>query len=190
MSATETRPRMDGSVHVCPLSAVPDVVTRCNASHLLTCLQDEIVVETPAQIKADLHARLYIHDIVQPLDGCVLPGEEHVKQIIAFAHAWNGQGPMVIHCWAGISRSTAAALISLCTLNPDVSEKIIAQRLREASPTAYPNGRMIQLADDALGRHGRLVDALAGIGRGVIAQEAQPFWLPADFSGFAHRQLL
>jgi predicted protein tyrosine phosphatase len=179
---------MDGSIHVCPLSAVPDVVTRCNASHLLTCLQDEFVVETPAAIKPGRHARLHIHDIVHPLDGCILPGEEHVKQIIDFAQAWGGQGPMVIHCWAGISRSTAAALISLCTLNPDVPEHIIAQHMRAASPTAYPNGRMIQLADETLGRRGRLLDALASMGRGVIAPEAQPFSLPADFSRFAHRQ--
>ena len=179
---------MDGSIHVCPLSAVPDVVARCNASHLLTCLQDEIVVETPAQIKAGLHARLYIHDIVQPLTGCVMPGEEHVKQIIEFAQAWSGQGPMVIHCWAGISRSTAAALISLCTINPEVPEQIIAQHMRAASPTAYPNGRMIQLADAMLGRQGGLLTALHSMGRGVIAQEAEPFSLPADFSRFMKRQ--
>jgi predicted protein tyrosine phosphatase len=188
MEAIERRPKMDGSIHVCPLSAVPHVVMRHNASHLLTCLQDEIDVETPEHIQAGRHGRLYIHDISQPLDGCVLPGPEHVAQIIDFAQEWGGQGPMVIHCWAGISRSTAAALISLCTLNPDVPEQVIAQHMREASPTAYPNGRMIQLADQTLARRGRLVAAVQAMGRGIIAAEAEPFWLPADFSSFAHRQ--
>jgi hypothetical protein len=42
---------MSGRIHVCPLSAVPDVVAGCEASHLLTCLQDEVVVETPTLIK-------------------------------------------------------------------------------------------------------------------------------------------
>jgi predicted protein tyrosine phosphatase len=188
MDVTQTRPKKDGSIHVCPLSAVPQVVMRHNASHLLTCLQDEIYVETPEQIKAGKHGRLFIHDISQPLEGCVLPGPEHVTQIIDFAREWGGQGPMVIHCWAGISRSTAAALISLCTLNPDVPEQVIAQHMREASPTAYPNGRMIQLADEALARRGRLVTAVHSMGRGMIAAEAAPFWLPADFSSFAQRQ--
>ena len=61
--------RMDGSIHVCPLSAVPDVVASSSASHLLTCLQDEIVVETPALIKPDRHLRLHVHDIAEPIAG-------------------------------------------------------------------------------------------------------------------------
>ena len=92
---------------------------------------------------------------------------------------------MVVHCWAGISRSTAAAYTALCAINPDVSEELIALRLREASPTAYPNRLIIRLADDALGRRGRMVRAIEGIGRGVIATEAVPFSLRADHSDAA-----
>ena len=73
---------------------------------------------------------------------------------------------MVVHCWAGISRSTAAAFTSLCAINPDAPEELIAQRLREASLTAYPNRLMVRLADDALGRHGRMVHAVERMGRG------------------------
>ncbi len=174
--------RKTGSIHVCPLSAVPDVVAACSASHLLTCLQDEIVVETPALIKPELHVRLHVDDISQPILGYVAPNEQHVASLIDFALAWGGQGPLVVHCWAGISRSTAAALISLCALNPKISEQLIAMRLREASPTAYPNRLLIKLADAALGRRGRIIDAVESIGRGVAAHEARPFSLPADFS--------
>ena len=67
---------------------------------------------------------------------------------------------MVVHCWAGISRSTAAAYTALCAINPEVSEELIAVRLRDASPTAYPNRLIIQLADAALGRNGRMVRAI------------------------------
>jgi len=87
-----------------------------------------------------------------------------------------------VHCWAGISRSTAAAYTALCAINPEASEALIATRLREASPTAYPNRLMIRLADAALGRRGRMVAAIEGIGRGVVAGEAAPFSLPADHS--------
>jgi predicted protein tyrosine phosphatase len=174
--------RMDGSIHVCPLSAVPDVVAGCNASHLLTCLQDEVVVERPSLIKPEFHVRLHVDDINQPIAGYVAPNEQHVARLIEFAHAWGGRGPIVIHCWAGISRSTAAAFTSICTLNPDVPEMLIAQRLRQASPTAYPNRLMIRLADAALARRGRMVDAVESMGRGVVASEARPFSLPADFS--------
>jgi predicted protein tyrosine phosphatase len=186
MNGTQTHTphplRMDGSIHVCPLSAVPDVVAGCGASHLLTCLQDEIVVDTPALIRPDLHVRLHVDDISQPIAGYVEPNEQHITKLLDFALAWGGQGPMVIHCWAGISRSTAAALISLCALNPTASERLIARRLRDASPTAYPNRLMIRLADAALGRKGRIVEAVESMGRGIATHEARPFSLPADFS--------
>jgi predicted protein tyrosine phosphatase len=178
-SGTHDRAK-DGAIHVCPLSAVPDTVQRSKASHLLTCLQDEILVETPQLIRPERHLRLHIHDISVPIAGCIHPGEEHVSRLIDFAHEWGGRGPMVVHCWAGISRSTAAAYTALCAINPDASEELIAVRLRDASPTAYPNRLIIQLADAALGRNGRMVRAIEGIGRGLVATEAIPFSLAAD----------
>jgi predicted protein tyrosine phosphatase len=174
--------RKHGAIHVCPLSAVPDTVARSNASHLLTWLQDEIVVETPRLILPERHIRFHIHDISEPLPGYVLPGREHIDQLIEFALDWGGHGPIVVHCWAGISRSTAAAYTALCAINPVASEELIAMRLRQASPTAYPNRLMIRLADAALGRQGRMVRAVEAIGRGVPAGEAAPFSLPADHS--------
>ena len=172
----------DGAIHVCPLSALPDVVGRHQASHLLTCLQDAVLVETPHPILPDRHLRLHIHDISDPLPGCIAPDAQHVERLIEFALHWGGRGPMVVHCWAGISRSTAAAFAALCAINPGVAEELIARRLREASPTAYPNRLMIRLADVALGRGGRMVQAIEAIGRGVVAVEAMPFSLAADHS--------
>lgn len=181
--ATAAGPRRkQGSVHVCPLSAVPDVVARANAARLLTCLQDEIIVETPRLIAAGRHRRLHIHDIAEPMLGCVAPNEDHIAELIDFAHEWGGHDPVVVHCWAGISRSTAAAYTMLCAVNPEVPEELIARRLRHASPTACPNRLMIRLADAALARRGRMVRAVEGIGRGVITHEAVPFSLAADLS--------
>jgi predicted protein tyrosine phosphatase len=174
--------RAPGRIHVCPLSAVPHVVASCAASHLVTCLPGEVRVETPGVIKAANHIRLLVHDISQPVDGCIAPDSGHVTQLLDFAAAWDGTGPMVIHCWAGISRSTAAALIMLCALNPEVPEALIARLLREASPTAYPNRLMVRLGDAALRRAGRILAAVEAIGRGEIVNEAIPFSLPADLS--------
>jgi predicted protein tyrosine phosphatase len=178
---------MNGHVHVCPLSAVPDVVAGCGAGHLLTCLQGTIWVETPALAEPANHMRLDLDDIAQPMPGYVAPNGRHVADLIDFARAWGGRGPAVIHCWAGISRSTAAAYIALCTLNPGVPEQAVAMLLREASPTAYPNRLLIRLADATLARAGRMIDAVESIGRGVVASEAQPFSLPADLSRLHRR---
>jgi predicted protein tyrosine phosphatase len=175
-------PRLPGRIHVCPLRAVPDVVATCEASHLITCLPGEVHVETPGAIKPANHIRLLIHDIAEPIDGYIAPDAEHVGQLLDFAAGWDRLGPMVIHCWAGISRSTAAAFITLCALNPEAPEALIAQLLREASPTAYPNRLMIRLGDAALGRGGRMLAAVEAIGRGEIVSEAIPFSLAADLT--------
>jgi predicted protein tyrosine phosphatase len=120
-----------------------------------------------------------MNDICEPSPGLVLPCETHVTDLVNFALEWDRQAPLLIHCWAGISRSTAAAFITLCALNPEASEHALAQALRQASPTAYPNRRLVTLGDDALGRAGRMIAAVEAIGRGEYADEAQVFALPA-----------
>jgi predicted protein tyrosine phosphatase len=182
MPEQPSRAGKTGVIHVCPLSAVPALVERAKASHLVTLLQEEILVERPRTILPDRHLRLLVHDIAEPLFDHIAPDEQHMSALIAFAREWGGYGPMVVHCWAGISRSTAAAFTALCAINPELSEERIAQALRAASPTAYPNRLMIRLADAALARKGRMVRAIESIGRGQPAYEAVPFSLAADLS--------
>jgi predicted protein tyrosine phosphatase len=93
---------------------------------------------------------------------------------------WDRRAPMVIHCYAGISRSTAGAYVAACTLNPQRSETVIAQAIREASPTATPNIRIVTLADQILGRGGRMVGAIEAIGSGFAAHEGHPFRLDLE----------
>ncbi|NJM30795.1 MAG: hypothetical protein HC855_12470 [Rhizobiales bacterium] len=84
---------------------------------------------------------------------------------------------MVIHCWAGISRSTASAYMAQCLLHPHADEHALAGELRDASPSATPNALMIAYADQLLGRDGRMVKAIQSIGRGEDAYEGVPFVL-------------
>ena len=120
-----------------------------------------------------------MNDICEPRDGLVVPCEDHVADLIQFALDWDQKAPLLIHCWAGISRSTAAAFISLCALNPETDECSLAQTLRSASPTATPNRRLVALADKVLARQGRMTTAVEKIGRGAFAEEGQVFSLPA-----------
>jgi predicted protein tyrosine phosphatase len=170
------------TLHVCPLARLHDTVAATGASHIVTLINAATAVERPASILADRHLFIGVSDIVDPLEGHILPAVDHIERLLAFVRAWERESPLVIHCWAGISRSTAAAYTALCAINPDASEELIAARLRAASPTAYPNRLMIRLADAALGRQGRMVRAIEGIGRGVAASEAVPFSVPADHS--------
>jgi predicted protein tyrosine phosphatase len=100
-----------------------------------------------------------------------------VTRLLVFTRAWDRQRPLVIHCWAGVSRSTAAAYITACLFAPARDEFDIADALRVASPTATPNARLVAIADRMLGRGGRMVSAIAAIGRGQDAFEGAPFQL-------------
>ena len=154
-------------------------MTNARVSHLVTLINGETLVDTPQTIGQERHLRLSMNDISEPRDGLVVPSAEHVEKLIEFAEAWDQMAPLLIHCWAGISRSTAGAFVVLCSLNPNSDEHALARALRRASPTAYPNRRIVALADDVLGRNGRMNAAVEHIGRGRLAEEGKVFSLPA-----------
>jgi predicted protein tyrosine phosphatase len=164
-------------IHVCSLSRLHRTVEDTGAHHVVTLLKDVNLVRRPGMIAPANHLILGMDDITEPLDGYVAPADEHVTKLVAFVRRWNRARPLVIHCYAGISRSTAGAFVTACALNPQRDEGSIAQALRQASATAAPNMRIVSLADRVLGRNGRMMSAIEMIGQGKPATEAEPFRL-------------
>jgi predicted protein tyrosine phosphatase len=164
-------------VYVCPLSRIAETVASSNASHLVTLINDGTPVTRPESIPEANHLFLGMNDIVEPMDGLVLPGAEHVERLVDFVGGWHPVRPIVVHCYAGISRSTAAAFITLCALRPDRDEADIARLMRAASRFATPNARLVEIGDALLGRNGRMVDAVRTMGRGDFTAENTPFAL-------------
>jgi len=70
---------------------------------------------------------------------------------------------LLIHCHAGISRSTAATLTFLAQALPHETADAVIDRLTQILRQAWPNSRMIAFADELLGRDGRLSVPVAGI---------------------------
>lgn len=167
-------------IHVCSLARLHETVTGTGASHVVSLLAAADRLERPAAITPENHLWLKLHDISSPLDGHVLPDEPHVAELIRFVRGWDRRAPLVVHCYMGISRSTASAYTAVCALNPQRDEASIAHALRQASPTATPNIRIVTLADKLLGRQGRMVAAIETIGRGNLAAEAMPFELELE----------
>jgi predicted protein tyrosine phosphatase len=165
---------------VCPLSEVSATVDRLGASHLVSLIDIETLVVRPDAILPENHLYLGIHDITEPMDGMILPDEQHVRELIDFIEEWDRKQPIVVHCYAGISRSTAAAFIAVCVAQPRRDEREIARALRAAASFATPNTRLIALADRLLDRGGRMIRAIAEIGRGELAFEGVPFALAVD----------
>jgi predicted protein tyrosine phosphatase len=160
-----------------PLSKVQPLIDEHGVRHVVTLLAPDTPHDMPSGIAADRHLKLYFHDIVQAMDGHVPPSAADAERLIGFLQDWDRKDPMLIHCWAGISRSTAAAFTALCMFRPQADEMALAQELRDASPSATPNRLIVSLTDAVLGRNGRMVKAVESIGRGADAFEGTPFVL-------------
>lgn len=168
------------AIYVCSLSRLEATVTRSKASHIATLISDGWAVRRPDGVRAEDHLILSFDDISTPMHGMTAPGKAHIYRFLDFVKDWNRAAPLVVHCWAGVSRSTAGAMIALCTLRPDLDEDDIAGRIRAGSPEATPNRAMIAIADRQLERDGRLVRAAERIGRGRDAFEGSVFSLTVD----------
>jgi len=162
-------------LHVCSLAALPDTVKATGASHILTVMANVAQVQRPGSVLEANHLRVQIDDITEHMDGFVAPSEQHIEKVLGFVRGWDRSAPMVVHCYAGISRSTASAFAAACLLNPHRDEIEIARRIRAASPIASPNRLIVSLADKALGREGRMLRALDEIGPGSMTVEGRPF---------------
>jgi predicted protein tyrosine phosphatase len=167
-------------IHVCSLALMPETVHAIGARHVITLMRDTDQVMCPGSIRRENHLILTMDDISEPLDGYELPAETHVARLVDFVGGWDRAAPLVVHCYAGISRSTAAAFVAACALNPRRDEAAIAKAIRMASPTASPNRRIVSLADKFLDRKGRMVRALDTIGPGRSAYEGVPFRLDLE----------
>jgi predicted protein tyrosine phosphatase len=167
-------------IHVCSLARLHDTVRETGARHVVTLIKDVSLVHRPATITAENHLLLDMDDINDHIEGYVMPAEEHVGDLLRFVRAWDRANPLVVHCYAGISRSTAGAFVTACALNPTRDELSIARALRAASHTATPNLRIVRLADQMLGRDGRMVRAIDAIGPGLAAYASEPFRLDLE----------
>jgi predicted protein tyrosine phosphatase len=158
---------------VTPLSGIQNAISGYRPSHMITLLSPDHMIETPEGIDPARHLRIGMNDVADAAFAEKPPSETHVDDILAFGRKWDAKAPMLVHCWAGVSRSMAAAFILLNDRLGPRNERDIALAMRRRAPHAYPNPLMVKLADKALGRDGRMVVAAQMIGRGVIVDEGE-----------------
>ncbi|HLY07231.1 MAG TPA: protein-tyrosine phosphatase family protein [Rhizomicrobium sp.] len=168
---------------VTSLSAVEKTIAEYRPSHMITLLSPEYMIDTPRQIAAERHLRLAVNDVLEVWAGDSPPNETHVARLIEFGRTWDSEAPMLVHCLAGISRSMAAAYTLLCDRAPSGRELDIARELRARAAHACPNALIVALADQVLGREGRMVRAVATMGRGEIVVEGGCVELPLALVG-------
>jgi predicted protein tyrosine phosphatase len=118
-----------------------------------------------------MHLKLGVNDIVDPAAGPAPPARQHIDELLAFSRGWDAKRPLLIHCWAGISRSMASAFTILCDRLGPGREIEIARAMRQRAPHAQPNRLLVSHADEALGRGGRMVLALNSMGPPLMVEE-------------------
>src|SRR5258708_36335937 len=109
--------KRNAMIHVCSLAALPDTVKATGASHILTVMANVDQVQRPASVLAANHLKVAMDDITESIDGFVAPSDSHIERVLSFVRSWDRTAAMVVHCYAGISRSTASAFAAVCALN-------------------------------------------------------------------------
>ena len=167
---------------VCSLFDLQETAHAHGAREMISLIDARNRVDRPATVHPDRHLFVNLNDITARVEGLQAPEEDHIRTLLDFARSWDRSAPLLIHCWMGVSRSTAAAYITAMALNTEFDEAGLAVELRRRSPSATPNPRMIALADRLLERDGRMVRAIKQIGRGAEASHGAPFVLPLEFA--------
>ncbi len=152
---------------VCGIEELPGLHSE-GVTHVLS-LVDPDLAELEAFSRYPHHHRtvLRFHDILAPRPGWIMPDATHVDEILRFGERVGGRvgaeeetKHLLVHCHMGVSRSTAAMLMLMTQSQPQKAEDTLFDDLRSIRAQAWPNSRMIGLADAALGRDGRLMAAL------------------------------
>jgi predicted protein tyrosine phosphatase len=161
---------------VSPLKSIGEMAARHKAREMITLIAEDHNFHRPAMIDPARHLSVTVNDIAfAGKKGLIAPELSHVAAIADFARGWDQSSPLLVHCWMGVSRSPAAALIAALAVNPDLDEGSLAMALRKASPQASPNTRLVEIADAHLVRAGRLVRAVKAMGRGADYVGDAPF---------------
>jgi predicted protein tyrosine phosphatase len=168
------------SILVCPLSRVEEMVALHQPGRVISLLDPDWPFPDLGDRYRGRHLRLRVHDICEAEEHLVVPGLSHVRALLGFLAGWTRERPLLIHCRAGLSRSTATAFIAACFVNPGTEEHDIALALRRAAPLARPNTTLVALADAEMGRGGRMTSAIFTTGRDLLwpeVDEGEPFHL-------------
>ena len=149
-------------IHVCGVPELKAALRR-PFTHVISIWDPEWIerggVEDQLRKRLPYHTRLhvaYFHDTSSEEPGRRAPVEEDLRQILGFAADLKPEASVLIHCWAGISRSTAVAFAILCQSTGPGHETDCLESVLAVRPQAFPNALIVALADRILERQGAM----------------------------------
>jgi predicted protein tyrosine phosphatase len=133
--------------------------------------------------------KLRFHDVIDPRSGWIAPEPWDVELLLAFGRDLTASRDthLLIHCHAGVSRSTAAAILVMAQTSPDRAANELLQEVVRRRPRAWPNLRILELGDEILGRRGEIVEAARAHYRRAL--EREPWLAEAMIEGGRGREV-
>lgn len=166
------------------LERVKEAYNKYAPTRVISLLSEDELMPVFEGLDPAHHLKLYVER-----DACAKTISKAARRraecIITFGRAWDGQGNILVHCYHGVSRSTAAAYIIACLMQPSMEEAALAQQLRDAAPHADPCPLIVAYADEILHRNGRMLDAIEDISLPCSQVSAPVLALPLDTSSAA-----
>jgi predicted protein tyrosine phosphatase len=144
---------------------------RNQVSHVLSILDpDWPVPEAFGEFGEHAKLELRFHDVIEAdHPGAIAPQEPDIRELLAFGRDLlrepRADAHLLVHCHAGISRSTASMALLLAQALPAVPGERILNEILCIRPQAWPNLRILEIGDRQLGRGGELVVAASGLYR-------------------------
>jgi predicted protein tyrosine phosphatase len=137
-------------------------------SHVLSILDPEWPVpQAFGRFGEHEKLELRFHDVIEDDPGMIVPAPRHVEALLAFGRDLLAEPPadahLLVHCHAGVSRSTASMALLLAQARPDVPAARIFAEILRIRPQAWPNLRLLEMGDALLGRHGEMVAAVGPV---------------------------
>jgi predicted protein tyrosine phosphatase len=164
-------------ITVCGLGELPDH-SAVGVTHVLSILDPEWPVpDAFGAFGAHERLELRFHDVIEETHGMIAPQEAHVVQLLQFGRDLMAEPPpsahLLVHCHAGVSRSTASMILMVAQARPDVAASAVAEEVFIGRQKAWPNLRLMEMGDRLLGRGGELVEATKDIYRAQLARRPE-----------------
>ena len=175
------------------ICGIPELGSHCEAgvTHILSILDPEWP-EPPEFEEYAPHRRIALrfHDVIDPLPGRRAPTRDDVIRLLAFGHELSDAETchLLVHCHAGVSRSTAATALILAQAHPDRPAYDVFDAVSRLRPRAWPNLRILEFGDELLGPGGEIVAAAGPVYRRVLDRE--PSFQEAMIEGGRAREVI
>ncbi len=157
-------------------------------THLVSILDPDWPVPTAcAAIVPPRRAEFRFHDIIDPVPGHVPPRIGDVEKLLAFGRTIEAGAHVLVHCHAGQSRSTAAAVVLLSQACPALSPEAAFAAVLRMRARAWPNLRILEFGDALLQRRGAIIAAAGNCYRQGLDRD--PLLMQALLDGGRGREI-